>query len=541
MMLPTDHRPATDERGSESLPPRFSSEQVRTRGHAASWGRLLGDADPRTLEILERRRAAARRRGWLVSRMLVVADATGLASAFVLAQLFWSGSPAQPGQVTGPVELAVFAATLPVWVAAAKVYGLYDNDDERADHSTADDLIRVFHLLTVGTWLLFIGSRAFGFFQPELGRLVLFWFLGTVLISAFRGCARAFCRRRISYLQNTVIVGAGSVGQFVARKLRGHAEYGVNLVGFADANPKELSPELADVPILGTAEDLPILVRLFDIERVIFAFSGEAESATLEHAAAIRLLDVRVDIVPRLYETVGPNATIHTIEGLPLLGLPAAVPKRSSLAVKRMIDVAASAAGLIALAPFVALLAVAIKLESRGPIFYRQERVGRDGKPFRLLKFRSMRLAHCRGDAYGGQTAEEEFRRLMEEPGRQAEFELTFKLQGDPRVTRVGRLLRATSLDELPQLLNVLRGDMSLVGPRPITEGEVVRYGSKAATLLAVKPGMTGYWQINGRASLDYGDRVRLDSTYVAAWSLRLDCQILAKTVRALISRSGAF
>jgi exopolysaccharide biosynthesis polyprenyl glycosylphosphotransferase len=527
---------------TEQLPaPPLEPAQLPVARHAASWGRLLGNADPKTLEILERRRAAARRRGWLVARMLVVADVAGLALAFLLSQLVWSGSPAAPGQVTGPDELAVFAITLPVWVAAAKVYGLYDNDDERTDHSTADDLIRVFHLITVGTWLLFILSSAFGFFQPELGRLVVFWFLGTVLISLFRSCARAFCRRRITYQQNTIIVGAGSVGQFVARKLQSHTEYGVNLVGFADADPKELGPELAAMPVLGSVEDLPALVRLFDIERVIFAFSRETESEMLEHAAAIRLLDVQVDIVPRLYETVGPNATIHTIEGLPLLGLSPAVPTRSSLAVKRMIDMTASAAGLIVLSPLLGVIALAIKWDSRGPVFYRQERVGRDGKPFRLLKFRSMHLDQCRGEAYGGQTAEEEFQRLMSDPGRQREFELTFKLHGDPRVTRVGRILRGTSLDEIPQLFNVLRGHMSLVGPRPITEAEVVRYGGKAASLLAVKPGMTGYWQINGRSSLDYGDRVRLDSTYVASWSLRLDWQILAKTVRVLLSRSGAF
>ena len=129
----------------------------------------------------------------------------------------------------------------------------------------------------------------------------------------------------------------------------------------------------------------------------------------------------------------------------------------------------------------------------------------------------------------------------MSDPARQREFELTYKLQTDPRVTRVGAFLRRTSLDELPQLVNVVLGDMSLVGPRPVTDGEIGRYGPKAAALLAVKPGITGYWQINGRSSLDYEDRVRLDSAYVASWSLRLDWQILTKTVRALLSRSGAF
>jgi exopolysaccharide biosynthesis polyprenyl glycosylphosphotransferase len=529
------------ERTSRTVQGSMLPAEQMTQDRASGWGRLLGGADARTLEILELRRVAAKRRGWLVSRMLLLADTAGLSLAFVLSQLLWSGPPAEPGAVTVSGELLVFAATLPIWTAAAKVYGLYDNDDERADHSTADDLIRVFHLITVGTWLLFVAAQAFGFIQPELGRLVLFWALAVTLISFLRGGARTLCRRRLHYLQNTLIVGAGSVGQFVARKLLFHGEYGVNLVGFVDADPRDLDPDLMGLRILGTAEDLPVLVRLFDVERVIFAFSNETESDTLELAEEIKHLDVQVDIVPRLYETVGPNATIHTIEGLPLIGLPSAAPTRSSLAVKRLIDIVSCFAGVVVLAPVLALIALAIKIDSRGPIFYRHERVGRGGRPFQLLKFRSMQLEHCRGDAYGGEGAEEAFRALIDDPERRQEFEQTFKLKADPRVTRVGRILRSTSLDELPQLLNVLRGDMSLVGPRPITAGEVERYGRKASSLLAVKPGITGYWQINGRASLDYDDRVRLDTAYVTSWSLQLDWQILTKTLRALLSRSGAF
>ena len=152
-----------------------------------------------------------------------------------------------------------------------------------------------------------------------------------------------------------------------------------------------------------------------------------------------------------------------------------------------------------------------------------------------------MHLRCCRGERYGAAMAEEEFRRLMEDEGRRHEFELSYKLRDDPRVTRVGGWLRRTSLDELPQLLNVLLGHMSLVGPRPVTQNEIARYGSAASAVLAVKPGITGYWQINGRAGLDYQDRVRLDSAYVGSWSLKLDCKIIANTLRALVSRRGAF
>ena len=216
-------------------------------------------------------------------------------------------------------------------------------------------------------------------------------------------------------------------------------------------------------------------------------------------------------------------------------------PSRSSLALKRLIDVLGASAGLLVLAPLFAAVAVAIKLDSKGPVFYRHERVGRNGSRLRLFKFRSMHLRCCRGERYGAAAAEEEFERLMADATRQREFGLTYKLRDDPRATGVGGWLRRSSVDELPQLLNVLRGDMSLVGPRPVTRDEIARYGSGAGALLAVKPGITGYWQINGRSGLDYEDRVRLDGAYVSSWSLKLDCKIIANTLRVLLSRRGAF
>jgi exopolysaccharide biosynthesis polyprenyl glycosylphosphotransferase len=513
----------------------------RALAGSANLGALLADSDKRTLAILElrRRAAAAKRRGFLVARMLLLADVLGLALAFLLAVVLLGGI-GDSGDVTSLAELGMFAATLPLWTVAAKVYGLYDNDDERTDHSTADDLVGVFHLVTLGTWVLFVGTLA-GFAEPQPWRLVAFWALATTLIALTRGLARAYCRRRITYLQNVVIVGAGEVGQFIARKLLQHTEYGVNLLGFVDDEPRSLRPDLATQRVLGRPDDLPAIVRLFDVERVIFAFSRQPEPATRQLVQAMKELDVQVDIVPRLFEAVGPSASIHTIEGVPLMSLPPVGPRRSSLALKRLIDVVGAGIALLLLAPLFAAIAIALKLDSKGPVFYRHERLGRHGGQLLLFKFRTMHLHCCRGERYGAAAAEAEFRRLMEDEGRRREFELSYKLRDDPRVTRVGGWLRRTSLDELPQLLNVLLGHMSLVGPRPVTQDEIARYGSGAGAVLAVKPGITGYWQINGRAGLDYEDRVRLDSAYVGSWSLKLDCKIIANTLRALVSGRGAF
>ena len=190
---------------------------------------------------------------------------------------------------------------------------------------------------------------------------------------------------------------------------------------------------------------------------------------------------------------------MHTVEGLPLVGLPALRLSRSALAVKRSMDVLVSGVALLALSPVLAIAALLIKRDSPGPVFYRHCRIGRDGEKVRVFKLRTMHQEFCRGEEFGGDRAEAAFEALMADPELQAEFQTNFKLAKDPRVTKVGAFLRRTSLDELPQLLNVLKGDLSLVGPRPVTEEELPRYCGESAVLLNVKPGLTGHWQISGR------------------------------------------
>ena len=223
------------------------------------------------------------------------------------------------------------------------------------------------------------------------------------------------------------------------------------------------------------------------------------------------------------------------LEGLPLITMPPTRLSFSSMLLKRVIDAVLAAAVLLLLAPVLLAIALVVKLDSPGPILYRHERIGRGGKRIEVIKFRTMRIEHCRGDRYGAAEAEREFERLMQDETNAAQFATLYKLDDDPRVTRVGKILRKLSLDEFPQLLNVVGGSLSLVGPRPITRDELPRYGSDAESLLSVRPGVTGYWQINGRSRLAYEDRVRLDLSYIRGWSLGLDFQILANTMRALV------
>jgi exopolysaccharide biosynthesis polyprenyl glycosylphosphotransferase len=490
--------------------------------------------DDRTLEILDHRRrtAVVKRRGWLVRRMLLLADLVGLTAAFVVAEAFFSTSASPADHVTPTTELLLFVGTLPLWIVVAKLYGLYDHDEERTDHSTADDLLGVFHLITVGTWLTFAGGMLTGLARPELLRLFFFWGLAIALVTLLRALARAVCRRRIGYLQNAVIVGAGDVGQLIARKLLQHSEYGINLVGFIDREPKERRSDLEHLTILGPPERLPTLVRAFDVERVVFAFSNESHEETLSLIRSMKDLEVQVDIVPRLFEIVGPGVDIHTVEGLPLIGLPPLRLSRSSRLLKRTLDVVVSTLGLIALAPVLAVIAFRIKADSPGPVFFRQTRVGASDKTFEIYKFRTMAVdadGHKRDVAHLNMHAQE---------GGDARM---FKVPDDPRTTKIGRFLRRYSLDELPQLINVLKGDMSIVGPRPLILDEDKHVAEWARRRLDLKPGITGLWQVLGRSEIAFEEMTKLDYLYVINWSLGGDLRLILKTIPAVFRPRRAY
>jgi exopolysaccharide biosynthesis polyprenyl glycosylphosphotransferase len=490
--------------------------------------------DDRTLEILERRRTTSivRRRGWLVRRMLLLADVLGLTTAFALAEVLVGPVEQDAGRVTVLGELILFLGLIPIWVLAAKVYGLYDHDEERTDHSTVDDVVAVFHLVTVGSWILFIGTWVTELAYVDFIKLAIFWVSAIVAVSVARAGARAVCRRRLTYLQNTVIVGAGDVGQLVARKILQHPEYGINLVGFVDSAPKDRRPDLEHLTLLGSTDSLRTIVKLFDIERVVIAFSNESHEATLNLIRSLNDLDVQVDIVPRLFEIVGPSVGIHTVEGLPLVGLRPLRLARSSRMMKRCLDFTCAAVGLVILAPLFLAVAVAIKLDSPGPVFFRQLRMGAGDRTFRIFKFRTM--------VADAEARKEEVAHLNKHatPGGDPRM---FKIAADPRMTRVGRFLRRYSIDELPQLINVLKGEMSLVGPRPLILDEDELVHAWARDRLKLKPGMTGLWQVLGRTDIPFEEMTKLDYLYVTGWSLRNDLALILRTIPAVFRTQKAY
>ncbi len=467
---------------------------------------------------------ARRRRGWLIKRALLSADIVGLLLAYFLAKLIVSGA----SSTDPPLEIGVLTLAIAAWIIGAKMNGLYERDEERVDHSTVDEVIGVFHLVTLGAWLYFIAAWAVRADNLHVARLVSFWLLAVLFITSFRGLARAAARRSPLYLQNTIILGAGHIGQLAARKLMQHPEYGINLVGFVDANPRERRPELEHLALIGGPEQLDEVISLFDVERVIIAFSETTHDELLDTIRELRKHDVQIDIVPRLFEIVGPKAGIHTLEGLALVSLPPASVSRSSMLLKRAVDYIVAVPMLILLAPLMAVIAICIRLDSRGPVLFRQSRLGYEMRPFTVLKFRTMRA----------DTDPDVHRRYIETTvTHQASPNSNglYKLDRSDSVTRVGRFLRKTSLDELPQLFNVLAGEMSLVGPRPCLDYETEGFAEHHFERFLLPPGLTGLWQVTARARSTFGEALDMDVAYVRGWSMSLDLRLILKTPFSLL------
>ncbi len=489
---------------------------------------LIAVMDGRTRALLARRRNARRAR--VVPRSLLIADLLGVGLAYFLATLLADGE----GALGSSRELLVFALTLPFWLLVAKLLGLYGRDQERADHPTSDDVVGIFHLVTTGVWVLLVAWRLAGLTSPGIYSLITFWFLAVCILPLARAIARDACKHTVAYDQNTVIVGAGEIGQLIARKLVRHPEYGANVVGFVDRSPKARRIDLPEhLTILGTPNRLPEIVEILDIERVVIAFSHESISELLALVRQLRDLPVQVDLVPRLFELVTPSVTVHSVEGMPLLGLPVIRASSSARMVKRAIDVIGATLALALTAPLFAYIALRIRLDSDGPILFRQTRLGFAMKEFATLKFRTMKVdtdpaAHR---AYIQQTMS--FNAVAGDSG-------LYKLDRSGSVTKFGAWLRRTSLDELPQLVNVLRGEMSLVGPRPCIPYEVENFEPHHLERFLVPQGLTGLWQVTARANSTYGESLEMDLAYVRGWSVGLDLRLLLRTPLQVIRQRSS-
>jgi exopolysaccharide biosynthesis polyprenyl glycosylphosphotransferase len=428
--------------------------------------------------------------------------------------------------LVSPAGLAyVLCATL-LWPLAAFSIGLYRTDQLATWASAVTELPRGFVAMLLITWPLFGVAAILG-----LDRVVALTFLTVAGIALLTGLARTVVRsglhRTPDLRQRTLILGSGQVAGHVVEKLEKNAQFGLVPVGIVDDDVHDVGSP--DLPWLGRFDDLAEVIELQQIDRVIIAFSRASHEQLLESIRACRDAGVSVDVVPRLFEFLDGVRALDQVGGLPLLSIGAPMLTSVSMAAKRTLDVAGSLALMAVLSPLMIVAAIAIKLESRGPVFFRQPRAGRDNTSFQLIKFRSMYV-----DA--------EARKAEMEALNEADDGVMFKIREDPRVTKVGRFLRRFSLDELPQLINVLTGEMSLVGPRPLIFPETAALEETwHLRRLELRPGLTGPWQVYGRSQSPFQEMVRFDYQYVAGWSLARDVELLLATLPAVLSGRGAY
>jgi exopolysaccharide biosynthesis polyprenyl glycosylphosphotransferase len=442
-------------------------------------------------------------------------------STFTIANQIAGPAIVSPQWATALLALAALAG----WVTLFTIYGLYERQSGTIAASTFDETATMLNALMAGSLVMLLAGQGlekwFDLKVYSPSEAVLFLVFALALVPTARFLLRNRLLHGMVRPRRTLIVGAGQAGRLLESKIAAHKDYNLDVVGFLDDGHG------ADV--LGRCADLTRIVDEHEIDWVVLAGSESPQhyEETLEMVRHVRRPDVHLAIVPTYFELFASNATIEDLQGIPVVSLPPMRLSRSSQILKRAFDLTASVLGVLAISPILIAAAIAIKLDSRGPVFFRQVRNGRNGVPFKIIKFRSM--------VDGAEAQRTALAHLNQMDGP------LFKVEADPRITRVGAFLRKWRIDELPQLLNVVGGDMSLVGPRPFVVHEADQITGWAGRRLESLPGMTGVWQVLGGNDLSFEEMVKLDYVYTTNWSLWWDIKILFQTVPVVLGRRGAY
>jgi exopolysaccharide biosynthesis polyprenyl glycosylphosphotransferase len=476
---------------------------------------------------------SAGRRGYILRRLLAVSDLLALLTSWAailgLSTLIGRHS-------TMLSELGLFVLIMPSWLLVASSFSLYHLSDRRLDHTIADEIGPIVLAITVWSWA-FLLLRAAALRGPvELLPSIGLWAVAIIAIPALRTATRAFVRRARWYRQRAVIVGTSADVRRVSRRVNRHPELGLELISTLTLDDAENSAPKRNGRGARVRREALVATIGDEIEatsasRVILASAPGDLQHRSELLRALSDQRVHVDLISADADVMATRSVIHHIEGLPVLTVPAVRSTKAAHVMKRGMDASVAGISLLALSPFLAYCAIRIKLDSRGPVFFRQERIGRRLEPFTVVKFRTM--------VRDAEERKADVERLNVH--RDTETPGMFKIHGDPRVTRFGAWLRRWSLDEIPQLWNVLKGDMSLVGPRPLIPTEASLVGGPYEARFDMAPGITGRWQTLGRSDIGFEDMIKLDYTYVAGWSFAEDIRLLMRTAAVVGNRRGAY
>jgi len=463
---------------------------------------------------------------------LALTDTLAIGVGFLLAYLlrFEAGISFfyQPAEPSLPFYRTLVFWFIPLWLAVFTLFQLYNFE---VLFGGTWEYAKIFNACTAGMMLVIVVS----FLYPDL-IIARAWLLLSWMLVTFNVILGRFLFRRLIYklrqhgrfLTAVLVIGANEEGIAVVEQLHAASTSGVWLAGFVDDRLAEGKEVTCGLRVLGATQNLATTVERYGIQEIIIASSAVSREQLLEIFNMFGTSnDVMLRLSSGLFEIITTGMRVREIGSVPLLNLNKVRLTGLEVFLKTALDYTLAGLGVLMLAALFLILGLIIKLDSPGPVFHRRKVLGVGGRPFYAYKFRSM---HVNAD---------EILRGNEELWR--EYQINFKLTNDPRVTRVGNFLRNTSLDEMPQLFNVLRGEMSLIGPRMITEEEHERYGKWKMNLLTVKPGISGLWQVRGRSDISYEERVTLDMHYIRNYSIWLDLQILFQTIPSVLRRRGAY
>ncbi len=426
------------------------------------------------------------------------------------------------------LENYIYLVVAFIWAIFFHIFPLYSS--KRA--TTLSHELFVVGGCAIASWIVFVGWLfAYGLTEISRSCLFLFGALDLLLLLLFHLALRIFLRflRMKGYnLKKVLILGAGPVGQKIAELLLERPWAGFAVIGFLDDNPELHGKIICATPVLGSLDIVHEIVATMQVDdEVIIALPPTAHSRLVETLCQVEDIPVNVRVVPDLFGVAYIRPHVEDLWGIPLIGIRQTGVAMSDAIIKRVFDIVGAILSLLIFAPLMLIVAILIRLDSKGPVLFVQKRVGENGQPFKIYKFRTM-----------VEGSEEKLKELI---NLDALTEPVFKIKNDPRVTRLGRVLRRTSIDELPQLFNVLRGEMSLVGPRPEETQMVNRYNSWQRRRLMMKPGMTGPMQVNGRGDLPLDERIKLEVDYIYSYSLWTDIEILLKTIPTVIRGKGSY
>lgn len=472
----------------------------------------------------ENPREPLQRRGAKRIALRVMADGIAISTALFVASIIrfeiMAEAPAAELDYTLLIAVAVPVGLILFWV-----YGLYE---PRQVLGPVNEFKQVFHGVVAGVVLMFLSDSAFNL-QLSRGWAFIALLSGFIIVGGERLVLRKalhFMRRRGGDLTRTIVLGTNHEALTMVRTLEREKWLGYDIVGFVDDDGPSGDEFVDQTRVIGKTSEIRQLIEDRHVGLVLVAATAFEAGRLNRLFWELQSMDVDLQITSGTLDLMASRMIIQSVAGVPLLYVRRTGMDRTQRTLKRAIDVLGAFFGLILLSPLLAFIALWIKKDSDGGAFFKQVRVGREGQLFTCWKFRTM--------VKDAEQKRAELEHLSEGPG------LLFKLKEDPRVTKAGKFLRRYSLDELPQLWNVLRGDMSLVGPRPAIPVEVEQYDDWVRNRLQVKPGLTGLWQVSGRTDTTFSDYVRYDLFYIQNWSLSLDLWILWRTLRAVLSAEGA-